>query len=121
MSSHDPTTPEAREARMAQSLGPKPGYSDPPAVAEEDAPEDFGLAEPGEPDMVDHPPHYNFATIEPIDVIEDWQLGFHEGNAVKYIARAQHKGNELQDLKKAMWYLLRRIEQVEGTGEPSGA
>lgn len=51
--------------------------------------------------------------IEVIDVIEDWRLGFHEGNAVKYIGRAKFKGKELEDLKKALWYLKRRVDQLE--------
>jgi hypothetical protein len=63
-------------------------------------------------DMVNHPSHYTFGTIEVIDVIEDWQLGFCEGNCIKYIARAKHKGHELEDLKKAQWYLNRKIEQL---------
>lgn len=62
---------------------------------------------------VDHPPHYNVGKIEVIDAIEDWQLGFHEGNVVKYVARAPHKGSQLEDLKKARWYLDRRIQQME--------
>lgn len=59
---------------------------------------------------VDHPYHYNFGTIEAIDVIEDWNLGFNLGNAVKYIARCDHKGNSIEDLEKAAWYLQREIE-----------
>ena len=61
---------------------------------------------------VDHPPHYTAGNIEAIDVIEDWKLSFCEGNAVKYIARAKHKGNELQDLEKARWYLDRAIARL---------
>lgn len=64
-------------------------------------------------DPVDHPAHYTFGTIEVITVIEDWGLGFHEANAVKYIARAKHKGKELEDLKKARWYLDRLIKKLE--------
>jgi hypothetical protein len=64
-------------------------------------------------DVVDHPQHYNFGKIEVIDVIEDWQLCFHLGNTVKYIARAKYKGRELEDLKKARWYLERKIRQLE--------
>ena len=60
-------------------------------------------------DPVNHPSHYTQGRYEVIDVIEDWKLGFHEGNAVKYIGRAKHKGNELQDLEKAVWYLNRKI------------
>lgn len=64
-------------------------------------------------EKVNHPAHYNTGKFEVIDVIEDWGLGFHEGNAVKYIARAKHKGNELEDLKKARWYIDRLIEKLE--------
>lgn len=64
-------------------------------------------------DQVNHPSHYNVGAIEVIDAIEAWQLGFHEGNAVKYLARAKHKGDELQDLRKAKWYLDRLIENKE--------
>lgn len=64
-------------------------------------------------DMVNHPAHYNQGKYEVIDVIEDWDLGFCLGNAVKYIARAPHKDKELEDLKKAKWYLERRIKELE--------
>ena len=64
------------------------------------------------PDIVNHPPHYTFGKIEIIDAIEDWQLGFHEGNVVKYVARAKYKGHELEDLEKAAWYLKRKIEKM---------
>lgn len=64
-------------------------------------------------DPVEYPLHYTFGTIEVIDAIEDWKLGFHEGNCIKYIARAKHKGEELQDLKKARWYLNRKIKDME--------
>jgi hypothetical protein len=60
-------------------------------------------------EVVNHPAHYNVGKIEVIDAIEDWQLGFHLGNAVKYIARAQHKENEEEDIKKAIWYLNRYL------------
>lgn len=62
---------------------------------------------------VNHPPHYNAGGIEVIDAIEAWRLGFSTGNAVKYIARAQYKGRELEDLRKARWYLTREIERLE--------
>jgi len=65
------------------------------------------------PDLINHPPHYVFSAIEPIDAIEAWQLGFCLGNAVKYIARAAHKGRLLEDLKKARWYLDREITRLE--------
>lgn len=64
-------------------------------------------------DAVNHPAHYTMGKIEVIDAIEDWKLGLHEGNVVKYVARAKYKGRELEDLKKARWYLDRRIQQME--------
>ena len=64
-------------------------------------------------DNVNHPRHYTFGKIEVIDTIEDWRLGFHEGNVIKYVARAAHKGNELEDLRKGAWYLNRRIKNLE--------
>jgi len=60
---------------------------------------------------VDHPKHYNTGKFEVIDVIEDWGLNFHLGNAVKYIARAEHKGNAEEDIEKAIWYLKRELER----------
>ena len=60
--------------------------------------------------MIDHPSHYNKGKIEAIDVIEDWQLGFHDGNAIKYIGRARHKDQFEQDIKKAIWYLQRMLK-----------
>lgn len=67
-------------------------------------------------ETVNHPAHYNMggekeadgtAKFEVIKVIENWDLGFCFGNALKYILRAPHKGSELEDLKKARWYLRR--------------
>ena len=60
---------------------------------------------------VDHPNHYNEG-IEAIDVIESWGLNFHVGNVIKYMLRAPHKGEEIQDLEKAKWYLDRHLENV---------
>ena len=71
-----------------------------------------GLLEPVQPDPVNHPPHYKAGGIETIDFIEAKQLGYHLGNVVKYISRAQHKGG-MQDLLKAQWYLNRAIEKGE--------
>ena len=64
-------------------------------------------------DPINHPSHYTFSSLEVIDAIEAWKLGFHLGNAVKYIARAEHKQNRLEDLKKAAWYLQREIDNCE--------
>ena len=65
-------------------------------------------------DPVDKPSHYaEGRKYEPIDVIEDWGLGMHLGNATKYISRAGRKGEEVEDLKKARWYIDRRISMLE--------
>lgn len=66
-------------------------------------------------DNVNKPAHYNSGKIEVIDAIEDWQLGFHLGNVIKYISRAGKKDSnkELEDLKKAAWYLNRYIENKQ--------
>ena len=55
--------------------------------------------------------HYKKHTIEAIDVIRDWNLGFELGNVIKYIARHEHKGSPLADLEKALWYLDSHIRR----------
>lgn len=61
---------------------------------------------------VDHPEHYSKnRKIEPIDVIEDWDLNFHLGNVVKYIGRYKRKGSGIEDIKKAKWYLDRYLKR----------
>lgn len=67
------------------------------------------------PEAVDHPAHYGGAgnPYEAINVIEAWSLGFCLGNTVKYIARAGKKGDLIEDLKKARWYLDREIVRLE--------
>lgn len=67
---------------------------------------------PKEEDVINHPSHYTRGNIEVIDFIEDQQLPYHLGNVIKYIARAGHKGDKLEDLKKARWYLDRYINEV---------
>lgn len=64
-------------------------------------------------ETVNHPPHYKHGGLEAIDAIEAWDLGFCLGNTLKYICRAKHKGSELEDLKKARWYLDRYIAKLE--------
>lgn len=62
-------------------------------------------------DLVNDPPHYKSERgLESIDVIEAFDLGFNLGNAIKYILRCNKKGNKIQDLDKAIWYLKREIE-----------
>jgi hypothetical protein len=64
-------------------------------------------------DNINHPAHYTDGKIEVIDYIEDKKLNFNLGNAVKYISRAGKKGNKIEDLKKAIWYLYREIYCLE--------
>jgi hypothetical protein len=68
-------------------------------------------------EQVNHPQHYGGEEniYEAIKVIEAWDLDFHLGNTVKYISRAGKKDvdKELQDLKKALWYLERKIQNLE--------
>ena len=62
-----------------------------------------------ETDTVNHPAHYKVGGIETIDFIEAKGLGYHLGNVIKYVSRANHKGKLLEDLEKAKWYLDREI------------
>ena len=66
-------------------------------------------------DNVNHPSHYADGNIEVIDFIEDKNLGFHLGNAIKYICRAGKKDKEKtkEDIEKAIWYLNRFLEGKE--------
>lgn len=61
---------------------------------------------------VDHPPHYNQSPsgVECITVVE--HMPFNVGNAVKYLWRAGHKADVLEDLEKAAWYVDREIQRV---------
>lgn len=72
-------------------------------------------------DVVNNPSHYTDSKIEVIDYIEDKRLGFCLGNVIKYVSRAGKKMDsdksaiekEIEDLKKARWYLDRRIYELE--------
>jgi hypothetical protein len=68
-------------------------------------------------ETVNHPNHYGGGDnpYETIKVIENWELDFHLGNAVKYISRAGKKDSakEREDLLKAIWYLNRKIDQLK--------
>jgi hypothetical protein len=66
-----------------------------------------------QPDMINHPKHYNVDGYEVIDIIDAFKLNFNMGNALKYLLRADRKGNKEQDINKAIWYLQREIEQSE--------
>ena len=61
---------------------------------------------------VNHPEYYNKGKFEVWDVIKDWQLGFNTGNAIKYIARAKWKGNEIEDINKAIKYLGKELTDL---------
>lgn len=71
-------------------------------------------------DVVNHPPHYKVNGFEVIDIIEAFELGFHLGNVVKYVLRHDRKGNPLVDLKKARFYLDRKITKLESAHRKRG-
>ena len=65
-------------------------------------------------DPVHRPAHYNVNGIEVIDVIETYaKHDFRLANVIKYVCRCEYKGKKLEDLKKAAWYLVRVIEELE--------
>tara|TARA_R100001594_G_scaffold142765_4_gene190006 strand:+ start:1521 stop:1742 length:222 start_codon:yes stop_codon:yes gene_type:complete len=69
-------------------------------------------------DMVNSPDHYTNGGIETIDFIEAklTSYGFKaylRGNIIKYLSRAGSKGDGLEDLKKAQWYLNKLVEKEE--------
>lgn len=68
-------------------------------------------------DNVNRPSHYNRGKIEVWEFIEDQNLDYHTGNAVKYIARAGFKDptKEVEDLQKAVAFLERKIRLLSGT------
>lgn len=72
-------------------------------------------------DNVNHPSHYTDGKIEVINFIEDKNLNFHRGNAVKYISRAGKKNpeKEVEDLEKAVWYTNREIQRINGQSKNS--
>ena len=63
-------------------------------------------------EQVNHPEHYNKG-IEAIDYIDSWGMNFNSGNVIKYVTRAPFKGDYIQDLEKALWYLQRELERVK--------
>jgi len=62
-------------------------------------------------DNINHPEHYKGKGLEAIDIIEAFELNFSLGNALKYILRAGKKGDRIEDLQKAIWYLNRELEK----------
>jgi hypothetical protein len=65
-------------------------------------------------DVIENPSHYTWlpSGVEPIDISE--HLSFNLGTVVNYVVRSGHKGNPVQDLKKARWHLEREIKRLEG-------
>ena len=64
-------------------------------------------------DTINHPPWYTKGKIEVLDFILDQGLDWCSSNAIKYISRAPYKGKEINDLQKAIWYLQKRVKQLE--------
>ena len=82
------------------------------SITSSNTPMQIDMFEPT-PDSVNHPAHYKVGGIETIDFIEAKKLNYNIGNVVKYITRADHKGNKLEDLRKAQWYLTREITMLK--------
>ena len=71
-----------------------------------------------EADNVNNPAHYNYGKVECIEAIEESMTsesfrGYLKGNCLKYLWRYERKGKELEDLRKAQWYLDKLIDEVE--------
>ena len=94
------------EAKKAPALKPTKPYTP------MQAPTQIEMFEPAS-DPVNHPEHYKVGGIETIDFIEAKKLNYNIGNVVKYLTRADHKGNRKQDLEKALWYLTREINSLK--------
>lgn len=60
---------------------------------------------------VNSPNHYNVGDIEVIDFIDSWGLNFNLGNVIKYVSRSDYKGNKIEDLQKAIYYIEREIKR----------
>lgn len=112
------------EAALAGTIGVRPRHGgafsvrrESVSVAEKKIMEEAQAQKPNF-DIIDKPKHYNITGLEPITAIEAWGLNFHLGNTVKYIARAEHKGTPLEDLKKARFYLDREIKRREKAAQP---
>ena len=64
-------------------------------------------------DLINSPDHYTAGGIETIDFIEAKEVNYHVGNAIKYLSRAKHKGDYLENIKKAQWYINREVSRHE--------
>lgn len=101
--------------KMKQKLKPLESFNNLPRLlprktAPKEVLEEWDAEVPNsEPDVVNSPDHYKVGGVETIDFIEAKKLDYNLGNAVKYISRADYKGNRIQDLQKARWYIDRAI------------
>jgi len=70
------------------------------------------------PDVDDFvkPKHYKSSGVEAIDVIDAFELNFNLGNVIKYVLRADRKGEPITDLRKALWYLTNEIQRRSKNG-----
>ena len=57
--------------------------------------------------------HYKQGKVEAIDLIEAYNLNFNLGNAVKYIARCNYKGDKISDRCNAIWYINRELNNTK--------
>ena len=100
-----------RKAKLKSAAVKTKGWK--PAKRKDLAPMQFKWVKEDADDKVNSPSHYKVGGIETIDFIEAKQLGYHLGNVIKYISRADHKDDKLENLKKAQWYLNRAVSQLE--------
>lgn len=84
-------------------------------IAQMQKPKEAEPIEDAPNEAVNHPDHYHSGTYEAINVIQAWGLNFNRGNVVKYLCRAGLKDpdKEVQDLEKALFYLLAEIESLK--------
>jgi len=73
-----------------------------------------------EDDPVNHPKHYTQG-IEVTDFIASWQMDWFRGNIIKYIVRCPYKGNPVNDLEKAKWYIDDLIKRLDSDENPPSA
>jgi hypothetical protein len=101
-----------REACEARGILPNSPWAWANALGYSEIPEYAGK---NPSNSVDHPKHYNSGKFEVIDIIEDQNLGFCLGNAIKYILRAGKKDESKtkEDLEKAIWYINRYIGSLK--------
>ena len=100
---------EAFKEALNVQRNPEPSVDVPDRVGLGSPPVANSLASPIEPN------HYRMGQ-EVYPFIQSWRMSFAEGNVIKYVTRAPHKGKRLEDLKKARWYLDRLIEEAELAG-----